>query len=58
MANAIAGAVWLASQDFNQDGQGIAVIKGHSITEVPIVGDTFADFYFPKQSADDWLHDK
>jgi len=58
LANAITGAVYLASQDFNQDGQGIAVIKRHSVADGPILGDGFADFFILKKSADDWLHDR
>lgn len=58
LANAVAGAVWLAAGSGCQDQQPVWVAKGRCSADGPIAGDGFADFFFPQQSADDWLHDR
>jgi hypothetical protein len=58
LANAVAGAVALVMQSGIQDENGTVVIRGYSMTDLPIHGESFADVFTPKQSVDDWLHDR
>lgn len=54
LANAVAGAIWLASQDSCHDQQGAMSIGGANRLRAA----SFADTFIPQQSADDWLWDR
>jgi len=50
----VAGAIWLAAGAGCQDEQGMTVIGRSSWLRQA----GFEDVFTPKQSADDWLHDR
>lgn len=54
LANAVAGALWLAAGSGCRDEQGVVAIGGFD--RLRAAG--FEDTFLPQQSAEDWLRDR